>query len=248
MKENGSPYKPTVRLWYLVYWMIAIITKNSGKVQTKIARAGEIAAWSRYLGRRFPNEKINLYRDKDVLRRSLFAGINTSEKVIALELGVAYGKGSKWIIDNLSTRLLEFHGFDRFTGLPRAWRGLNKGHFSTNGVPPTINDERVFWHVGNAEETLREYLADKDCQIKVAKKRVYRLIVIFDLDILEPTLVCYETLRPFLECGDLVHFDEAFDAENEQLVLEQFLKDFNVTCIGYTCEAASFKILDKKLD
>lgn len=247
MKENGSPYKLTVRLWYFVYWIIAVITKNPGKVQTKIARAGEIAAWSRYLGRKFPNEKVNLYKDKDVLRRNLFAGVKTSEKVITLELGVAYGKGSKWIINNLSTRLLEFHGFDRFTGLPRAWRGLNAGHFSTNGVPPTIEDQRVFWHVGNAEETLREFLEDKNCQIKLVKKRDFRLIVIFDLDILEPTLQCYETLRPFLASEDLIHFDEAFDAENEQIVLERFLKDFNVTCIGYTCEAASFKILDNKL-
>jgi hypothetical protein len=245
MKENGSPYKPSVRFWYLIYWAVARITKKPGKLQTKIARAGEISAWSRYLGREFGHENLALYRDKDSLRQSLFDLVSTNDKVIVLELGVAFGKGSKWIIDRLSTKLLEFHGFDRFTGLPRAWRGLSIGHFSTNGIPPEINDPRVVWHVGNAEKTLKDFLQERQSSFQTARSD-FKFVVIFDLDILEPTLECYQLLKPLLLSGDLIHFDEAFDAENERVVMEIFLKDFEVEFVGYTSEAASFKILRTK--
>jgi hypothetical protein len=245
MKENGHPYKLSVRLWYVLYWLIALMTKKTGKAQTKIARAGEIASWSRFLIKYFGDEDIRLFSDKDKLRRDLFALIKANETVVVFELGVAYGLGSKWTIGILGAKLVEFHGFDRFTGLPRPWRGMPVGHFSTKGKVPNIDDSRVTWHIGDVENTLETYISHKADWLKDPERET-KLVVLFDLDILEPTARSYELLQPWLKGGDLIHFDEAFDAENERLILEIFLGEFEVKFIGYTSEAASFEIVSRK--
>lgn len=245
MKENGSPYKSTVRFWYIVYWIVAKLSIKFRLFQTKTARAGEIAAWTRYLQKTFGDKNLQLYSDKDKLRSKLFSRIAKDEKVIVMELGVAYGKGSKWIINSLGERLLEFHGFDLFSGLPRQWRGLKAGHFSTNGASPKIEDPRVSWHIGNVENTLEQFLCNAGNSIN--EIRMERLVILFDLDILEPTAKSYELLKLKLKKGDLIHFDEAFDAENELIVLHKFLQDFKVEFIGFTSEAACFEILSEKV-
>lgn len=237
--ENGYPYKFTVRMWYLVYFFVAKLAESNGFLQTKIARFGEIASWIRTIRRLYPEDTIRVFSNKDKLRDQACELIRKSEvPCLALEFGVAYGLGSKWWIGKLDHNLIEFHGFDRFTGLPRHWRGLSKGHFSTDGKHPDIRDSRVHWHVGDVEETLPN--AIKARPDIYDRSRSHILLVILDLDILEPTRVVYETLKYFLKPGDVVHFDEAFDSENELIVLRDFTREFKARLFGVTSEAATF--------
>ena len=239
--ENGSPFAFIVRCWYIIYTFIAKISSNSSLWQTKIGRFGEIANWVRYVQRNIdPNPKI--FSNKDQLRQAAIDDIRLNGKeIIVLELGVAYGKGSMWLTKQLGSSLHLFFGFDRFTGLPRKWRGLNIGHFQTNGKPPASNDIRHNWYVGDAEETVPRFLIER--KELVAPNREYGLFILFDMDILEPTMTAYRFLKPHLRSGDYIHFDEAFDSENEMIVLNEFVNDFKSHLYGITSEAITFKIL-----
>lgn len=53
--------------------------------------------------------------------------------VLVVEFGVAFGETAKILLDNIN-KPVTYHGFDTFTGLPKAWRGLPKGAISAGGV------------------------------------------------------------------------------------------------------------------
>lgn len=240
--ENGFAFRLSVRIWYALYTSIAFISVKSSLWQTKIARFGEIAQWIRFVERQF-GLKPKLYVNKDKLRLEAIESFKKNEdKVMVIELGVAYGKGSKWLVSNLKFNLHSFYGFDRFTGLPRKWRGLDAGHFSTDGEHPIIDDIRVHWYVGDAEETIK--LFELEVLSKIQKQRDFKLFVLFDMDILEPTMECYEILKKYLVKGDYVHFDEGFDLQNEGQVIEKFVKEFSQELIGVTSEAILMKLVD----
>ena len=56
-------------------------------------------------------------------------------------------------------------------------------------------------------------------------------------------MTAYRFLKPHLRSGDYIHFDEAFDSENEMIVLKEFVNDFKSHLYGITSEAITFKIL-----
>jgi hypothetical protein len=78
------------------------------------------------------------------------------ETNIYFEFGVAWGYLTLWWTKRLKTSGSKWHGFDRFTGLPRKWEALPEGAFSANGITPEISDERIMWHVGDVEKTIHE--------------------------------------------------------------------------------------------
>jgi hypothetical protein len=121
---------------------------------------------------------------------------------------------------------VRWDGFDRFTGLPRAWRGLDEGAFDTGGRPPDIGDPRVTWHVGNVEDTLIDLTLDRSDG--------FRLVVLFDLDIFEPSLVAWDYLFGSLRPGDMLYFDEAFDLDERRLLNEYVLPTGGYEPIGAT--------------
>ena len=238
--ENGLNYPPKARFWYWIYYFVAVFANNSKAFQTKIARFGEISSFIRFIQRRFPDAKIRIFNNKDSLRKTAIPHVKTlNMNVDVFEFGVATGTGTRWLLEQFGSNLRKFYGFDRFTGLPRDWRGLKRGHFSNGGLPPTIEDERITWFVGDAEVTLaKNFRGIPELQDTSLNPK----FVIFDMDILEPTLEVYSILKPTFRVGDWVLFDEAFDSENELIVLQMFLNDFKVEVIGVTSEAILCKI------
>ncbi len=74
---------------------------------------------------------------------------------IGIEFGVAFGYAAWWWLTRVSrTTILSWDGFNRFTDLPRSWRGYPHGAFDTQGVPPELGDDRARWHVGDIESTI----------------------------------------------------------------------------------------------
>jgi len=141
-----------------------------------------------------------------------------SGKVTVLEFGVANGDGTRIWLSMVPNPELRWHGFDTFTGLPQAWtRGgvvfAEVGAYNAGGAPPDIADPRVTWHAGLVEKTLPDAAIDFEPP----------LLVLFDLDLYEPSAFALRWLIPHLKPGDLLYFDEAFDPWHERRLLDEFL-------------------------
>jgi hypothetical protein len=143
----------------------------------------------------------------------LNAASSNDSTLHVFEFGVAFGEASRWWLEQLTSTAADYHGFDRFTGLPTDWRGLPAGAFDAGGNTPAIDDSRVTWHVGDLEDTI----ADIDWP-KIEGPKFFN----FDLDLFLPSLAAWNHIADVLTRGDILYFDEAFDSD-ERMLLEWFV-------------------------
>ena len=136
--------------------------------------------------------------------------IMESERFIVFEFGVAWGY-STYYWTQRSNSILEWHGYDTFTGLPESWGKYEKGHFSRKGRPPEIADERVRWHIGLVEETF-------DAQLLKNRKENQYFCFLFDLDLFTPTYYVLSKIANYLRKRDLIYFDEPHDQDEGALL------------------------------
>lgn len=204
-------------------------------VRKMFVQFGELSEYENWKREKLPSK---LFRNREQLWQSLIPSFDDSDLVV-FEFGVAHGYATKWWLKHLKPRSIEWHGFDVFTGLPTPWvRGgvdaYSAGSFDARGQTPQIEDERVFWHVGDVTQTLPPL-----SNIGANQATLF----LFDFDLGDPTFFCYSTLKHRVKRGDVFYFDEAFDAWNERKVIsEQIMKDFNVVSLGSTATALAFKI------
>jgi hypothetical protein len=147
------------------------------------------------------------------------------------EFGVAFGYTTNYWLLRCNKEIRTWNGFDRFTGLPRPWRDLPMNAFDANGRAPEIDDPRVTWFVGNVNELL------PTVKIESCPK-----LIIFDLDVYEPTEFAWSYLEPYLHPGDLVYFDEAYDFDERRVITDNVQKHFSLETIGFTHTAIAFKL------
>ena len=115
---------------------------------------------------------------------------------------------------------IKIESFDLFTGLPTDWRSHPKGFFSNGGSPPNNIDKRVEFHVGDVR--------DKFTELNPLELEKSQLIVLFDLDLLAPSLAVWEYSRTSLKAVNILYFDEAFDADEIEILRKHVLVDFTV--------------------
>jgi hypothetical protein len=137
-------------------------------------------------------------------------------QVRGVEFGVAWGYLTWYWLTKISTSIIAWDGFDRFTGLPRAWRGLPIGAFDAHGNPPDIDDSRITWHVGDIESTINK--------LNLTREKQCAFVFFFDLDIYEPSKIAFDHIKDVLQPGDILYFDEAFDADERKLLDETILQ------------------------
>lgn len=225
----------------MILWMISGITSRNKFLARKLKVVGELTNFQLWVQENFPNSQLQYSREKLWLK--LVKSISTQKRII--ELGVAWGYTTNWFLkigfpqNNVGSKNSEKPGitidaFDLFTGLPRAWRNHPVNYFDNGGRPPIIEDERVTFHVGYVEEKITELDSE------LLKKE--ELIILFDLDLFEPSLVSYQYLKPSLKIGDILYFDEAFDVEERSIIEHHVLKDFDVKSIGHTPLAICLEI------
>jgi len=165
------------------------------------------------------------------LLRKLFES-HEGEICLVLELGVARGALTKWGLKTLMDPNLSWVGFDSFVGLPNDWVRsgqvyLSKGAFSTGGQVPQISDSRLSFVVGDVMATC------KQLPELLLNRPDGRVLIIFDLDLFEPSLSAWKEISPHLRHGDLLYFDQAFDTEGERLLLEKYvIKEKSVMLVG----------------
>jgi hypothetical protein len=191
----------------------ARLFRASPRLSAKAANAGQIAEFVEWQERVFGHQ-LPYFGHQVKLWERLAERLDPNRPLFAMEFGVAHGFATNWWLRRLAGRDLVWHGFDRFTGMPRAWREHGPGAFDVGGKPPAIDDPRVRWHVGNAEDTLGavDLVAAPDTQ----------RFVIFDMDIYEPTAFAWKLISPHLQSGDVIYLDEA-GIEDERRILDELI-------------------------
>jgi hypothetical protein len=154
-----------------------------------------------------------------------------------LEFGVASGDSTKKLLKMSYSKTCEsWHGFDTFTGLPKAWGDLPRGAFSTGGEPPRINDKRITWHKGRIEKTYKSI--SEVCATKSP------LLVIFDFDLYDASKIAWDELANSLKSGDIVYFDEAYEFDEARLISEIIDSQyFEFRVLGYTSMGIAFCVI-----
>ena len=204
-----------------------LITRK--QVKRRILLLAERVEWVTWVEVNFPSYKF--FWTREALWKEMQKLLNERSDWKVYEFGVAWGYATNFWTSRIRNGIVEWHGFDRFTGLPRSWRDLEQSSFDAGGIPPAITDPRVTWHVGDVEQELPKL------EITHGPK-----IVLFDLDIYEPTLFAWTVLSPGLSPGDLLFFDEGFDQDERRVINENVRLDFELTVIGFTHTAIAFKL------
>lgn len=204
-----------------------------------LSQVGDLAGFAQWKRNTFPKSSGPLFRQRERLWEAMLPALRNFDDLTVFELGVAWGYATKWWTERLTAPGLQWHGFDLFTGLPTNWSrgGRNVegvGAFSADGATPHLDDKRIAWHVGDAAASLRQLELPSVDQPK---------FFIFDLDLGVPTHECLSILISILGPGDVLYFDEAFDAWNERKVIDELLvPNFDLRVLGSTATALALQI------
>lgn len=175
----------------------------------------------------FPNWKeLHLY----CLKQATVAGLY-------LEFGVAYATSTNWLAEHGGRTV---HGFDSFEGLPEDWNGRHesKGAYSLGGKMPSVL-KNVRLYKGWFDQTLPEFLR---------QNREPVALVHVDCDLFSSTEYLLEQLRPRLQVGTVIIFDEYFNyiswREHEFKAFHEFVKKYEVKYeyIAWSYQQAAVKI------
>ena len=212
-QEFKNPGRPE---WYMRIQALVVRLLGSAKpLGKKLALLGELLNYQGWVAMQFGTSRF--LGSRELVWRELEKSLPKGEQLRVLEFGVAWGYMTNWWLTNQNHRITKWDGYDRFTGLPRSWRDLDPGTFDAGGTPPPINDNRLTWHVGDIETTLGKSLV----LAPITDRN--RVLYVFDLDIFEPSLHCWNVIQPFLKPGDLLYFDEAFDRDERRLIEDHVL-------------------------
>ena len=118
--------------------------------------------------------------------------INIDEDILYLEFGVWQGLSIKYFAKIFNSKNSEFYGFDTFQGMPKEWRFLKKGHYSTSGEIPKTEDKRIKFFKGLFQETLPKFLNNLNEESKNKK-----VLIHFDCVLHSSTLYTLFALNEF---------------------------------------------------
>ena len=232
MNHRSEKYASTSNFsMSLIHYYVSIFQFLGKKVYV-IKSLVEVLEYRIWIKRTFSGVKY--FRNKKSLLDKIINEVNNSgamEDVLYFEFGVAYGETARYIAKKTEGHF-KYHGFDTFEGLPKAWRGLNKGAFTNHGLVPKIPNENVFFYKGLIQDSISQV------DFKSANMKCF----IFDFDLYEPTLFAYKYISGAIKEGDILYFDEAFDS-NERIVLENYFLDiFDFSVIGVSPFGVAFRI------
>ena len=125
-----------------------------------------------------------------------------------------------------------FYGYDTFDGLPEPWvqewgggplrMGREKGELAARELPPVI-DHRGALYRGTFQDTLIPSLADV---FPHGRDEDRLLFINVDCDIYSGALFGLTVMHPLLRHGDIVYFDEFFDAWNEFAAFNDYVRAY----------------------
>ena len=156
----------------------------------------------------------------------LHFGINEAKKIsspgdLFIELGVFQGKSINTLSSFLNKDII--YGFDSFEGLKENWSGTTAqtSTFDLKGKIPKLNSN-VKIIKGWIQETLTNFLKEKNQKVVFAH---------IDVDTYQTTKFILKNLKPYLESGSIIIFDEMYNYpgwENNEYkaLIEEFTEDY----------------------
>jgi len=146
----------------------------------------------------------------DVLGQSI-----ADRPALYLEFGVYRGDSLGYWSRLLRNPSSHLHGFDSFEGLPEGFTLLfPKGHLSTAGQMPQIDDQRVKLFKGWFQDTLPRYVAPPH----------EVLVINIDCDLHSSAVYVLNFLAPMMVPGTYLYFDEFADEDHELRAFEEFME------------------------
>jgi len=217
--KNASRDENTSALRQHLFMLLAKYLSQLASTRLITQNLGQSANYIQWLIDTF-SKKPDLLLSREKVWDKLISAVARDRPVVVWEFGVAWGYSTNYWLQRLPQKDLAWHGFDRFTGLPRDWRTYKAGDLSAGGSPPAIKDPRVNWYVGDVEETLPK--------VDIHRDSAAQWVILFDLDIYEPTSFAWKHLQKQLRVGDLLYFDEAFDEDERRVLNESVIRNPNV--------------------
>jgi hypothetical protein len=178
---------------------------------------------------------VRLFHSREQLWKS-FGGTLGDSDWVGFEFGVASGDATKTFMKmSYSRNCLQWNGFDTFYGLPIAWGDLPQGAFSTNGKTPKVKNSIVNWHIGLIEDT---------CSIIPKLENLDKnFIIIFDFDLYSATKTAWDEISKFLKHGDIIYFDEAYEADEKRIIDEIQKTSLELKILGFTAMGIAFQVI-----
>ena len=151
-------------------------------------------------------------KSNDIRKYSISRAFNNSNKKenLFLEFGVYKGDSINLFGNFLSQHSREIYGFDSLEGLEEEWN-MNDynpiGRFSLNKKSPKLL-KNVTLIKGKVQSTLENFLKNKK-----DKKIIFAHM---DMDTYTPTKYALNKIKPFLQKGSVIIFDEFYGFPNWQ--------------------------------
>jgi hypothetical protein len=161
-------------------------------------------------------------KDSKIKEYAISKALEIKEEGLYLEFGVHKGKSINFLSKLIKNKII--YGFDSFEGLKEDWKGTQatKGTFNLNGKIPNLN-KNVSPIKGWIQDTLPSFI----------KKAENINFVHMDVDTYDTSNFILKTIKPFLNNGAIILFDELYNCigweENEyKALIENFEeKEFN---------------------
>lgn len=156
-------------------------------------------------------------KDDKIKVFAILKALEIKKEGLYLEFGVHKGKSINFLSKLIKDKII--YGFDSFEGLKEDWKGTQatKGTFNLNGKIPSLN-KNILPIKGWIQDTLPIFL----------KRSENINFVHIDVDTYNTSNFILKTIKPFLNNGAIILFDELYNCigweENEYKAL---IENFN---------------------
>ncbi len=149
-----------------------------------------------------------------------------------LEFGVKHGASIEYWSKALKNKKSLLHGFDSFEGLPESWDDTLyvKGHLSTGGIVPKIDDGRVSFFKGWFDEVLPTYDMPGDYD---------NLVLMLDADLYSSTSYVLNHFKYKIRKGVYIFFDDMNRPDHEPKAFKEFMLE---TGLNFKLVSADFAL------
>ena len=161
---------------------------------------------------------------------------------LVLDFGVMSGDSTLLLAEALEGDLRNVWGFDAFEGIRDPWSKTDRppGSMSLQGIAPhwLVDHPKVELVVGWVEDTLSEFLRLNPGPVGM---------IHLDLDVYGPTHFVLSTVKPLLQRGGVLIFDDFFGfvgwQNHSARAFFEVFHDSEWSCLAISPQQAVFKLL-----
>lgn len=229
---------------YISRWLVKGVqqaVRNQNSVLSLLQNGANKSA-ADYIRTELLDSSTLVFSSKQNCQRHFFSQQFISNTVgLVLDFGVHNGKSTLQLGDGLLGQERVVWGFDAFEGIRDSWSKTDRpaGSMTLDGkVPPALVDHpKIEIVVGWVEDTLPDFL----------EKRLDSVgLVHFDMDVFIPTRFALEAVKPRLNPGAIIVFDDYFgfigwENHSHRAMTEVFSRDEYV-CLGISPFQAVFLV------